>query len=125
MGDEYGWEVLMSESGNTSTDGTDTDSVNRLFTGLSSEYRRLVVAYFMETDTEIASIAELAEYVRAEQCDDEHTSRERITIQLHHVAVPKLAATGVLDYDPRTKTVRYHGESTLEDIQDYLSTIDS
>ena len=118
FGSKHGWGNLMSKS--RPEESTDADTMQHLLAGLSSEYRRQVVACFVETETSIASVADLAEYVHAEG-DDTSASLDRIKIRLHHVALPKLAATGVLDYDPRTRTVRYHGEPTLENIQEYLS----
>jgi len=110
---------LMSESQREAS--TDTSAMSRLLASLSSESRRLIVAYFMDGDTAIASVADLAEHVHAELDDANSDSLEQVTIQLHHVDLPKLAATSVLDYDPRTRTVRYHGEPTLEDMQEYLA----
>lgn len=107
-------------SGPEKEDSTDEDSVATVLSSLSSEYRRQVVAYFVATDDTVVSLSDVAEYVRAEH-DDEGVALEEVTIQLHHVALPKLAAAGALDYDARSKTVRYHGESALEDVQEYLS----
>jgi len=109
----------------TSHDGPiDDNSIARALSGLSSQYRRLVIAFFITTEEETVSVTELAEYVSAEQDDDGTPSLREIKIQLHHRTLPKLAATGVLDYDTRSKTVRYRGDSTLEEIQEYLSTRD-
>ena len=37
-----------------------------------------------------------------------------IAITLHHSTLPKLADTDLLDYDPRSKTVRYCGHTEAE-----------
>ena len=108
----------MSES--RRDESPDAATMEHLLASLASEYRRLVVAWFVETETAVASVADLAEYVRAEG-DETSASLDQIKIRLHHVDLPKLAAIGVLDYDPRNGTVRYHGEPTLEDIQGYLA----
>lgn len=43
----------------------------------------------------------------------ETSSRDegRIRIRLHHVTLPKLAAGGIIDYDPKSNTARYQWDS--------------
>ncbi|MFD1589294.1 hypothetical protein ACFR9U_20140 [Halorientalis brevis] len=111
-------------SGTSHDEPRDDNSIARVLAGLSSKYRRLVIEFFMNTAEETISLTELAEYVRSEQSDDGAASLREIKIQLHHRTLPKLAANGVVDYDARSTTVRYRGDSTLEEIQEYLSTRD-
>ena len=111
-------------AGTTRNERIDDNSFAHVLSGLSSKYRRLVVTFFMNTEAESISLTELAEYVATEQSDDGTASLTEIKIQLHHRTLPKLAAIGVLDYDARTTTVRYRGDSTLEDVQEYLLTRD-
>ena len=107
-------------TGATREDPAEASSVASVLGNLSSEYRRQVVAYFLATEERIASLSDVAEYVHVES-DDGGTALDEVKIQLHHAALPKLAAAGVLDYDARSRTVRYRGEPTLEDVQEYLS----
>ena len=39
--------------------------------------------------------------------DDSEDHRQRVAISLHHRSLPKLDDAAVLDYDPRTNTVRF------------------
>ena len=118
---DNGWELMSEKVHNDPIDGV---SISRALSGLSSKYRRLVVGFFMNTEQESIPLTELAEYINAEQGDDKSASLTEITIDLHHRTLPKLAALGVVEYDARSTTVRYRGNSTLEDIQEYLSTRD-
>ena len=42
------------------------------------------------------------------------SDRKRLKAKLHHVALPKLADAGLVDYDQRSQTIRYCGEPLLE-----------
>ncbi|WP_458205625.1 DUF7344 domain-containing protein [Haladaptatus sp. NG-SE-30] len=47
-----------------------------------------------------------------------------VKLELHHKHLPKLAAAGVIDYDRRDETVRYHGGKTLEDAVAFAANIE-
>lgn len=69
---------------------------------LASAYRRQVLRYLVTGDVDVASVADLVD----ELIDHDETAddRRRIAIKLHHVALPKLAAAGFIEYDARTQT---------------------
>lgn len=46
--------------------------------------------------------------------------RKRVTARLHHSTLPKLADAGVVDYDPRTGTVRYRGHPLVDRCSDHI-----
>lgn len=91
--------------------------LNRVFAVLADHYRRLVLSYFVKGNNDTATVGELLDYVigrtadsSADLDDDEH-----LRTQLHHNHLPQLDAVGFVDYDARTKTVRYRGHPLLED----------
>lgn len=87
---------------------------NRLHSVLANENRRYVLDYFEDSTDQTATLSDLADYLVARHPEPENWSRERARIRLHHVDVPKLEAAGLLDYDARSRTVRYRGHSGLE-----------
>jgi hypothetical protein len=57
----------------------------------------------------------------AERFEHEEGGRVQAAIALHHHHLPKLAATGVVDYDSDSGTVRYRPNEGVETLLDVLS----
>lgn len=92
----------------------DPETKDQLLSALSHGYNRCVLAFFRESSETAVSLDELAEYV-AEQDGSDHSSPDRVAVRLHHAGLPKLADAGVLDYDPRKKTVRCRDHPVVEE----------
>lgn len=93
-------------------------SIYEVMSVLDQPIRREILQYFSEgTEQEVveANVGELVEYLSGR---DSHTgqtpSDDRIALQLHHLHLPKLAETGVIEYDPNEQLVRYQGDTSLE-----------
>lgn len=95
---------------------------NDPFAVLSNEHCRHVVQYFRQSSVSVTELDSLVEY-SARLADDE-TDRDRHVIALHHVALPKLADAGIVDYDTRNSTVRYRGHPTVERLIDYSTELE-
>ena len=68
------------------------------------EYCQAVFQYFEQHATEAATVPDLGAYISAQhRLDEDETD---IAISLHHATLPKLADAGLIEYDPRSKTVR-------------------
>lgn len=70
-----------------------------------SDIGRMVLEYFDRRPDTVSTVEDLAAAIDARDAAVE--TETRITIRLHHVVLPKLADRGNVDYDPRSKTVRY------------------
>lgn len=72
------------------------------------DYWRLVLVYFDRNSTQVATLDDLAGFVH----EQDSTVRDEtyIAIYLHHAALPKIAAHGVVEYDPRSHTARLRVE---------------
>lgn len=78
---------------------------------LYGDLRRTVVEYFDETAAETATLSDVAGYATARQdVSDGRTVRE-LRLRLHHTTLPKLATEGIVDYDHRTNSLRYRGDT--------------
>lgn len=97
-----------------------TNPVDAAFRLLADETRRDALALLSTTPDGVASLSELADAVTARSPAAE--DREQASIRLHHVVLPQLADAGVVDYDPRSETVRYYGEPALEALLDSIET---
>ena len=87
----------------------ETDEVDELVDVLSETRRRTVLEYLRDAPTETVSLDDLAG-----ELAELGTSEAETRVVLHHVTLPKLAETGVADYDPDRHTVAYRGEEPLE-----------
>lgn len=99
-----------------------------LFKSFASPRRRFVLYYLR--DHEIATVEELARQIVARDASvppDEVPSdrREHVETQLVHADLPKLAAATFVEYDNRSKTVRYaHPPALLESALDMLEKLE-
>ena len=87
-----------------------------LLTTLADEHCRFVRSYFEDATEDHASVDDLATALARRT----HADDTRVAVRLHHVALPKLDDVGVVDYDARTRTVRYHGHARLDQVQECL-----
>ena len=80
-----------------------------LLSALANQQCRLVLSYFRDASEEHASLEDVATVLARR----DHADETQVAIRLHHVALPKLDDVGLVDYDARTETVRYHDHSRL------------
>ncbi|QLG28343.1 hypothetical protein HUG10_12650 [Halorarum halophilum] len=93
---------------------TNPDTTNELLTLLSDEYRRATIAYFRDSSESVSSLEDIAD----ELCEEDQSEADRIAVQLHHSILPRLADSGVVNYDTKTNTAQYRGHSELEAMLD-------
>ncbi|MDT3437894.1 hypothetical protein [Haloarcula sp. 1CSR25-25] len=90
------------------------ETVDRILSVLAHKPNRGVLNYFRESSESLASLDELADYVATKETSSDLESPEQVAVYLHHAGLPKIADAGILDYDPRTKTVRSRDHPLLE-----------
>lgn len=73
---------------------------------------RAVLQYFSKNPTDVATLGDLAEFVRKRKGPDDGTDVE---ITLYHSSLPRLADAGLVDYDARSKTVRSRTTAPIEE----------
>lgn len=88
-------------------------STDALISALADQRTRRVVAALESESVDVVELNDLVDsVVKAEResdpdRDDAAVHRKRVAIDLHHRSLPKLDDAGVLDYDPRSNTIRY------------------
>lgn len=89
--------------------------VDELLTVLANQQCRAIVGYFRDSSEDVASLDDLASHVRSEESGAaDQRGKQSVTIRLHHATLPRLADAGIVDYDARSRTVRYRGHTLLE-----------
>lgn len=92
--------------------------LDELLAVLANQHCRRVLAALRDGPESVTSLEALANHRRASSPDGATTSATR----LRHLTLPRLADAGLLEYDTRTRTVRYaHGPS----VESLLDTVDS
>lgn len=104
----------------------DDRSIETLVEALADQHARYAVSALDAGSEKVVELDDLVDSVVerevAEEADDSAGKRspadaeahhERVAISLHHRGLPKLADAAVLDYDPRSNTVRYRGDGQI------------
>jgi hypothetical protein len=93
--------------------------IDERFDALARTDHRAVIQFFRDASTEEMTLdALVTDIVDGSYWD---TDESHARLRLHHSTLPKLADTGILDYDPRSKTVRYRGRPAVEQLLDAAS----
>jgi hypothetical protein len=74
---------------------------------LAAEHRRLTIDILAETTSPVG-LEDLATEIAARKVDipTDGDAIERVAISLHHIHLPKIAETGLLDYDPEPHLIK-------------------
>ena len=106
-----GYNMRKSEREQTSLSAAPAPSLDLIFELLSNQRRRYLLYYLSEHET--GSVDEIVEYVLTKEAGKE--DRHTVTISIYHDHIPKLVDAGLLEYDKRSKTVRYWRQPSLEE----------
>lgn len=95
-----------------------SNGLDELFSVLADPERRAIITHLEEMSGTVASLEDLATVLAS------HTDRDRAyaKIRLHHAHLSTLADTGIVEYDPDTNTIWYHGH---EDLDCLMETVDA
>lgn len=87
----------------------DIDSV---LEAITTQRRRRALRELQAREADAVDLTALADALTVQ--NEQTPTSEEIAIELHHRDLPKLSETGVVDYDGRSRTVRYHGHRGIE-----------
>lgn len=93
-------------------------SVDTLFEILSKQRCRLVLSQLEAASVDVVELDDLVDHVvdreaAAGVAADIDDHRRQVAMTLHHRHLPRLSVTTLLDYDARSKTVRYRGDDRV------------
>lgn len=95
--------------------------VSKLLKTLSDNHRRELIYYFENfASNETASLETVVSHIdgRVPAVDE-----AELRISLRHTHIPKLEQTGWIEYDDRTKDIRYHGHDQAEELLAELTDV--
>ena len=110
---------IGGDGGKENSAGLRGESLSDVLDALADEKRRYALHFFQSQTKNVASVEDLAEYILARECEADDVNHVRVA--LHHQDLPNLDDAGLIDYDARSNTVRYRGDSTTEGLLEYLS----
>ena len=95
-----------------------TVSLDTLFEILSKRRCRLVLSHLEAASVDVVELDDLVDHVvereaAAGVAADTDDHRRQVAMALHHRHLPRLSVTALLDYDARSKTVRYWGDDRV------------
>lgn len=97
--------------------------LDELLTLLADQYCRSIIFHFKNISDEVATISDLARELQIQE------SEKEIGVQLHHITLPRLEEADIIEYDARSRTVRYQGhcasQTLLEDIEGLYQTAEA
>lgn len=99
-------------------------SLNAILELLAHHYRRETLRFLSDVPNQTATVDELANRLITWEAErtGKRPARDEIEAQLHHIHLPKMTEAGIIEYDTRSKELRYWREERLEDLLSYLSS---
>jgi hypothetical protein len=97
-----------------------TEAALRLF---ADEDRRSIIAALVDHEENVVSLQDLTHQVATEPSPGGAASVQNGSrVALKHNHLPRLDDTGVIEYDWRSDTVRYHPNERVERLLEFLRT---
>lgn len=91
---------------------------------VSDQTRRRFIRCLIESDGKAVDLDDVIRSLRRNHLNSTHASYTgslHLKIELHHIHLPKLDEAGVVDYDARSATVRYHSTGNLEKLVSFIA----
>jgi DNA-binding transcriptional ArsR family regulator len=92
-----------------------TPALDDVFELLASRCRRYILYYLYNYSNDVASVDDIAAFVHTNGPAGIGPTYDDVESAVLHVHVPKLADAGIVDYDGRSRTVRYRKQPSLEE----------
>jgi DNA-binding transcriptional ArsR family regulator len=96
------------------------DIPDHFFAALTNRRRRCVLAYLSNGSSDSATMQELVDDIAAREHGNRADSFDEIEITLFHHHLPKLADTGFIEFDKRSKIIRYRDNTRVESLLTYF-----
>lgn len=108
--------------GNSNIRSTDL-SLNAILELLTHHHRRELLRQLVDDPDHTADFDEITTSLIEQELErtGKRPGRTEIEVQLHHIHLPKLMDAGIVEYDTRSREIRYWRHERLEDILEELS----
>lgn len=114
-----GWQDMSDESDGFSDT---TLSLDEMLDLLANRQRRCLLEGLKEEADPTVSLDDAVSYVGnqiAEESEHQPTE-EDVKVQLRHHHLPRLAESNLVDFDPRSETIRYRENEQLEAFHEHV-----
>ena len=106
----------------------DSQVTDTLFEAMADQRARFVLSYLDSVSVDVLDLEDVAGAVAEWEVEigsgeDVQTRRRHVTVDLHHNQLPKLAEATIVDYDPRSKTVRNWGDERVRTCLELFETV--
>jgi len=108
----------MCEESGGNRHRTDDERADAVFEVLADARRRRIIDILRTHDGDATSVAVLAEALASREPDDPEPSQ--LAVSLRHVHLPKLEATGVVEFAADQSRVRYVDSPLVEHLLDQV-----
>lgn len=99
----------------------DSTSLDLVFEILSDRWCRFVLYAVTTADDDVTTVDQLLEEVQALVDGDGHTPSKTL---FKHQTLPKLSDVGIIEYDPRSETVRCWEVSSMREWLDHARYVE-
>ncbi|WP_312907039.1 DUF7344 domain-containing protein [Natronosalvus caseinilyticus] len=103
---------------------THTISTDTAIHIVANQRRRSVLTQLIENERNDVGLDVLAKHLSPENPPPdsvETANSERLLLDLYHNHLPKLEDAGLVEYDDRTETVRYHPNERVEKLHQFVT----
>lgn len=94
---------------------SDVESLLRV---LADNGDRAVIDHLRDSTKEVVSLEELAGEIRLQDGGGQLRTSFSAEVELHHVTLPRLADSGLIDYDSNDRIIEYHGHPQVDTMMD-------
>lgn len=110
-----------------STDLEASHSTDALLELLAHPHRQESLEYFVDAADETLTLDEVTTHLVSHERErtGDRPARNRVETMLHHVHLPALADMGVIEYDARSRKIRYRPHERLEALLACVRSVDS
>ncbi|GAB3671983.1 DUF7344 domain-containing protein [Halopiger thermotolerans] len=100
-------------------------SLDAILDILANQRRRYLLEYLWDQPENVGSFEEATEYTILEigRKQGRQPNHDDVQVDLQHHHLPKMADAGVIDYDIRSQTIRYHENERLETAYERVSDL--
>lgn len=91
-----------------------TPVLDEVFGVLAHPMRREIIRFCADRANEPTDLDAVVDHLTEQRLDDEPPDRDRIALRLHHLHLPKLADTGLVDFDPESGQLVYRTNDVIE-----------
>ncbi|MFU8866690.1 hypothetical protein [Natronococcus sp.] len=127
MNEEFFWrdDQRTREVIRLMTQITQSISTENALEIVANSERRSVLTRLRDSENNVVTLNKLVDHITSENPPPEPAGvgrSEQIVLKLEHTHLPKLADIGLIEYDDRTDTVRYHPDERVEKLHQFVTT---